>query len=415
MADTLLIHFNPDSPDTATWALVNNLGELTTMVSSGPVSDAATFADTHKTVVLLDNTSVHVDAIKLPVKNRQKLLRAIPFAMEEQIADDVDELHFVAGNSQQNNGVPVAAIRKNTLDAIIDTLKQAGIEPSVIIPDTLCLTANEKQWAILLHDEHANLQFNTFNGGEFDLDTLPVVINSILQQNAIEVPEKIIVFSRGEDTDNSIVQDIIDALPEGVELISVSYNTHPLVVYCGHYQNALSLNLLQDAYKPKRKNSIEWHRWRLAASLTVIWVALHLGSSATEYYSLQDKNKQLRVQIEKIYKSTFPKSRKIVNARVQMEQKLKELKGSSSTTEGTSMIALLSDSAGALASEKGVTLQAISYRNNKMDLELTGTNLQAIESLNKKINQPPLNSEIVSSSSENNQVKGNIRIQKGGS
>ena len=147
----------------------------------------------------------------------------------------------------------------------------------------------------------------------------------------------------------------------------------------------------------------------------VIWISLGLGSTGAEYYSLQDKNEELRIQIEKIYKRAFPKSKRIVNARVQMEQKLKELKGGSATTEGTSMVALLSNSASALSSEKGITLQTISYRNNKMDIGLTGTNLQAIESLNKKINQSPLKSEIVSSSSEKNQVKGNIRVQKAGS
>lgn len=415
MADILLIHFNPDKPDIATWSLVNNAGELTTMISHGSLSDATSIAEKHKTVVLLDNTSVHVDNIKLPIKNRQKLLRAIPFALEEQIADEVDELHFVAGKSQQDNSTPVAAIKKDTLEAVLNALDQSGIEPDAIIPDSLCLTANSSQWAILLHNNQANLQFNKFNGGEFDRNTLPVIITSILQQKTLEPPEKIILFTQDGESNNETLHDIGEVLPEDIELINVSYNTHPLVVYCGHYNNAMQLNLLQDAYKPKNKNNIAWQQWRLAATLAIIWIGLHLGSASTEYYELQKENNQLRIQIEKIYKGAFPKSKKIVNARVQMEQKLKELKGGSSTSEGTSMIALLSDSASALSSEKEITLQTINYRNNKIDLELTGTNLQAIESLNKKINQQSLMSEITSSSSEKNQVKGNILIQKAGS
>lgn len=414
MADTLLIHFNPDRLDTATWSLVNGAGELTTMISHGPLSDAASVAEKHKTVVLLDNTSIHIETVQLPIKNRKKLLRAIPFALEEQIADEVDELHFVAGNPQQDGSVPVAAIKKDILEAVIDTIKEAGIEPVAIIPDTLCLTANSKQWAILLHNNQANLQFNTFSGSEFDCDMLSIIIPSILQQETLGTPEKIILFTQDGEPEDKSAQDIIEALPEDIEFIKVSYNTHPLVIYCGQYQSAMPLNLLQDAYKPKRKSNAEWRRWRLAAALAVVWIGLGLGSTGTEYYDLQNKNKQLRSQIEKIYKNAFPKSKKIINARVQMEQKLKELKGGSSASESTSMVALLSDSASALSSEKGITLQTINYRNNRMDLELTGTNLQAIESLNKKINRQPLKSEIISSSSEKNQVKGNIRIQKAG-
>jgi general secretion pathway protein L len=415
VADTLLIHFNPNEPDAASWSLVNSAGELTTMISKGTLSDASSIAAKHKTIVLLDNTSIHIESVQLPIKNRQKLLRAIPFAMEEQIADEVDDLHFVAGKAQQDGSVPVAAIKKATLETIIGDINDAGIEATAIIPDTLCLTANSEQWAVLLHKDHANLQLNRFNGCEFDRDTLPIVITSLLEQETPITPKKIILFTQDGETENTSVQDITDVLPENIELINVSYNTTPLVIYCGQYQNAMSLNLLQGKYKPKRKNNIEWQRWRLAAALTVIWLGLGLGSAGSEYYDLQDKNKQLRIQIEKIYKTAFPKSKKIVNARVQMEQKLKELKGGSSSSKSTSMLALLSTSASALSSEKGITLQSINYRNNKMDLELTGTNLQAIESLNKKINRQPIQSEIISSSSEKDQVKGNIRIQRAGS
>lgn len=416
MADILLIHFSPDSPATASWSLVNNMGELTSMVSQGDLSDAAVVAEKHKTVVLLDNTSIYIGSVQLPIKNRQKLMRAIPFAVEEQIADEIDDLHFVAGKPLQDASIPVAAIKKATLDSIIDIMNQVGIEPVAIIPDTLCLTANnDGQWAILLHGEQANLQLNTFNGSEFDRDTLQIIIASLLQQEDLPTPEKIILFTKDGEAEDDTIRDLIEFLPDNIELIKVSYNTHPLVIYCGQYNNAMPLNLLQEAYKPKRKDNIEWKRWRLAASLAVIWIVLGLGSTGAEYYDLKDKNKELRTQIEKIYKSAFPKSKKIINARVQMEQKLKELKGGGSTSEGTSMIALLTNSASALSSEKGINLQTISYRNNKIDLELTGTNLQAIESLNKKINQTPLKSEIVSSSSEKDQVKGSIRIQKAGS
>ena len=96
-----------------------------------------------------------------------------------------------------------------------------------------------------------------------------------------------------------------------------------------------------------------------------------------------------------------------------MEQKLNELRGTSSNTSSGDVIELLASSASALSTEKNITLQSISFRNNQMDIDLTGTNLQAVESLNKKLNaQHEIKAEIITSSSEKNQVKGSIRIQK---
>ena len=410
MADTLLIHFNPENADTATWSLVNAAGELSTMLSHGSLSDAVAVAEKHKTVVLLDSTDIYVDSVKLPVKNPQKLLRAIPFALEEKIADDIEDLHFVAGSTSSDGYTPVAAIKHDTLKYILSSLEKSAIKPVALIPDTLCLTANSSQWAILLQGDRAKLQFDRFDAGEFDRDALPLLLKSELQQAERKQPEKIILFT--VDGDESETQDIDDVIPENIELIKVSYNTHPLVVFCGQYKHVLSLNLLQDAYKPKQKTNVNWHRWRLAASLAALWLCLNLGMTSVQYNKFEDSNKKLQVEIDSIYKKAFPQSKRIVNARVQMEQKLDELKGLGKAGSNSSLIALLSDSSTALSSEKSVTIQSINYRNNTIDIEVTGANLQNIEQLNKKLNNASLSAEIVSSSSEKDQVKGNIRIKR---
>ena len=410
MADTLLIHFNPTQADSATWSLVNNAGELTTMLSHGSLSDAVAIAEKHKTIVLLDSTDIYIDSVKLPVKNPQKLLRAIPFALEEKIADDIDELHFVAGKTSSEGSTPVAAIKHDTLKHIIRILEDSGIKPVGLIPDTLCLTANSSQWAILLQAGRAKLQFDSFDAGEFDRDALPLLLKSELQRDDRKQPEKIILFTA--DGDESETEDIDKVIPDDIELIKVSYNTHPLVVFCGQYKHALSLNLLQDAYKPKQKTNVNWQRWRMAASLSAVWLCLNLGMTSVQYNSFEEINDQLQVEIDDIYKKAFPESKRIVNARVQMEQKLNELKGMGNAGSQNSLITLLADSSAALSSEKSVTVQSINYRNNTIDIEVTGANLQNIEQLNKKLNNTTLNAEIVSSSSEKNQVKGSIRIKR---
>ena len=410
MADTLLIHFNPDHPDTVAWSLINNAGELTTMLSHGALSDAAAIADKHKTIILLDSAAVHFDSIKLPIRNPQKLLRAIPFALEEKIADDIDELHFVAGKTSSDGHTPVAAIRHDILKRLLGRIEASGINPVALIPDTLCLTANSSQWAVLLQDDRAKLQFDSFDAGEFDRNTLPLLIKSELQRDDRKQPEKIILFT--VDGDESDTGDISQAIPEQIELIKVSYNTHPLVIFCGQYKRALALNLLQHVYKPKQKVNVNWQRWRLAASLATIWLCLNIGVASVQYNEFQDINKKLQVEIDNIYKKSFPESTRVVNARVQMEQKLDELKGLGKAGSNSSMMTLLADSSAALSSEKSVTIQSISYRNNTLDIEVTGANLQNIEQLNKNLNGTSLSAEIVSSSSEKDRVKGNIRIKR---
>lgn len=419
--DTLLIHYNPYIPDQATWALANAGGELTSMVASGPLTEATPLAEKHKTVVILDSSVVHINSVRLPVKNRQKLLQAIPFALEDQLAEDVDELHFVAAKAGSNGDIPVAAIKHTLLKQILSTMSEFNISPTAIVPDVLCLTANQKQWAILLHDDKLKVQYNTLSGGEFDTDIeiIKHIVSSNLGQQDSEIPEKVMFItlnegdeaSRNNESINNIRDAISDFIDNKAELINIGYNTHPLVIFCGQFQNALPLNILQGAYKPKNKENIKWQKWKLSGALAATLLVLHLGTAGFQYINLKDENNQLGIKINQVYKSTFPDSR-IRNAEKQMKEELNALKGGASDTSGTSIISLLASSASALATDT-VTIQSIKYRNGSMDIDLTGKNLQAVESVNKELNNHyDIKAEIITSSSEKDQVKGSIRVKK---
>ncbi len=427
MSETLLIHYHYASAEQASWSLCNELGELTTKISTGPLSEIASIAGTHHSIVLLDSTCLHIDSVQLPTQNTQKMLRAIPYALEDFIADDVDDFHFVFTHDKQQNKTAVVGIKKTTLQSIIDNFDAAGIVIDTLVPDALCLAADNRQWVILNQADTCYFQSSTYYGGIFTINLLPYILQKSLTQDDIELPEKLLVFTANEDPDenqhtaeltqniNQVVNKITSDTdnPHNIEIMPIRYNTHPLVVFCGSYKQALPLNLLHGSFKTRRKSSGNLQYWRLTASLAVIWLALHLGLTGFQYTQLKQNNIETRALIRQIYKKTFPESKRIVNARMQMEQKLNTLKKGGNADNG--LLFLLSESFGTLKQDKNrVTLQSLNYRNNRMDIGLDSTNLQAIENLNKQLNKnPAIKAEITSSSAEKNRVKGNLRIEAG--
>jgi general secretion pathway protein L len=420
MSETLLIHYNIDDPHRATWSLCNDAGELTGKITLGTLTELSEAASTHPVVVLLNSQCLHINQLKLPTQNLQKMLKAVPFAIEEFIADDIENFHFVIAKNKHADNTAVVGIDRSVLQNIIDNFRQAGISVERMIPDALCLAAvpastdsdsRSGQWACLNYKDESYLQTAPLNGMLINNDILPYLIHSKLEDEQQTPPAKILAFCEQESTDAcSKLADEID--DDEIETVNVSYNTHPLVVFCGNYKQALPLNLLQNEFKPKRKTSGYWHHWRLAASLAAVWLVLHLGLGAFKLSQLKAENQLTKAKIEKIYKKAFPQSRKIVNPRVQMEQKLKELKsGSGSSNQG--LIFLLAESFGTLGSDKNnIDLKTLTFRNNRMDIGLEGSNLQAIENLNNNLNKnTSIKSEISSSSSEKNKVKGNLRIE----
>jgi general secretion pathway protein L len=412
MSDTLLIHYNIENAQQATWALCNNDGELTGKITTGSLAELSAAAADRTSVILLNSHCLHINQLQLPTQNLQKLLKAVPYAIEEFIADDVENFHFVVAKT--NNSTSVVGINKNTLKNIIQVLHDAGITPEKIIPDALCLAADEgKQWACLNYKNDSYLQTGVRNGLIISHDILPYIVSSKLHDEKQEKPEKILLFSEQDESTS------FDQLKEkgidddaGIELVNIVYNSHPLVVFCGNYKQAMPLNLLQYDFKPKRKTSGYWQHWKLAASLAAVWLVLHLGLTAFQHSQLKDANIITKAKIEKIYKQSFPQSRKIVNPRVQMEQKLDELKGTAGSSN-KGLLFLLAESFGTLSHDKdNITLQSLTYRNNRVDIGLEGSNLQAVETLNKNLNNnKKIKSEITSSSSEKDKVKGNLRIE----
>jgi len=418
MSETLLIHYNIEQAQQATWAVCNDAGELTGKINTGSLDELSVVAAGVRAIVLLNSQCLHINQLQLPTTNQQKMLKAIPFAIEEFIAEDIENFHFVMAKNKHSNLTAVVGIDKVTLQNIIQLFQQANITIEKIIPDVLCLAANAQQWVCLNYLGSSYLQTDTLNGMVLSHNVLPYIIDSKLQdekQGAAEykLPEKILLFTEQENTtafDQLQLEDYWEDY-QG-EKINIVYNKHPLVVFCGHYKQALVLNLLQNEFKNKRKSSVFGQHWRLAASLAAIWLVLSLALSNFQYVQIKSANNIAKAEIEKIYKQAFPKSRRIINPRVQMEQKLKELKtGSGNSNNG--LIFLLAESFGTLKTDtKNITLQSLTFRNNRMSISLESNNLQSIENLNKNLNNnDKIQSEIISSSSEKDKVKGNLRIQ----
>lgn len=413
MSETLLIHYNIEHTHQATWALCNDAGELTGKISSGALDELSEAAANHRNVVLLNSQCLHINQLQLPTQNLQKMLKAVPYAIEEFIAEDIENFHFVIAKNKHNSLTAVVGIDKITLQNIIQVFQQANITLEKVIPDVLCLAANGQQWVCLNYLDTSYLQTDTLNGMALSHDVVPYIVNNKLQDETQDPPEKILLFTEQENT-AAFDQLQLDNLSNGekLEKIDIVYNKHPLVVFCGHYKQALPLNLLQNEFKNKRKSSALWQHWRLAASLAAIWLVLNLALTGFQYTQIKSENNITKAKIEQVYKKAFPKSQKIINPRVQMEQKLNKLKsGTGSSNKG--LIFLLAESFGTLSSDKiNITLQSLTFRNNRMDIGLDSNNLQAIENLNKNLNSNnKIKSEIISSSSEKDKVKGNLRIE----
>src|ERR1700733_5078309 len=111
MADWLLLRLPrvPDQP--ATWLVVDPRGVATGPPQSGPLSLAAPRSAGRRICVLVPGTDVLVAEPELPTKAGTKLAQLVPYAMEEQLADDIDDWPSPSASPPQNpTRTPVAVV-----------------------------------------------------------------------------------------------------------------------------------------------------------------------------------------------------------------------------------------------------------------------------------------------------------------
>ncbi|HUI61696.1 MAG TPA: type II secretion system protein GspL, partial [Steroidobacteraceae bacterium] len=154
MADWLLLRMSRAADQPATWITVDPRGNPSGPLQSGPLSLAAPRAAGRRVCVVVPGTDVLLAEPDVPMKAGTKLQAVVPYALEEQLADDIDDLHFAIGKRVgESSRTPVAVVRKALMDEWLTTLRSSGIEPEFIYADSDLLPQNPGQAVALLEED----------------------------------------------------------------------------------------------------------------------------------------------------------------------------------------------------------------------------------------------------------------------
>jgi general secretion pathway protein L len=397
MADTLVIRLAPAQKGILDWVLIDTDRQIKTPVQRGTPAGAVV-AGARRVVVLVPGEDVTLYEARVPGRNRQRVLRAIPFALEEQLASDVEDLHFALGNPLDDDRYPVAVVGRQQMDAWTDLLREAGISAHRWVPETLALPREENGWSLLPDGERVLVRSGDYAGFGCELDMLPVIVSLLAGGEGL--PETARVF--GANAVNLV----------GIETERDDSQLQPLDVLArGWYQGPV-IDLLQGAYSRRE----EWGRllrpWKATAALFLAVVLVAGVASGVNYYRLTQQQARLSDDIQALYKQTFPQARRIVNPRAQMEQQLKQLRRRAGGGH-TNFLAIFAETANVVRTAKGIAVQGASYRDGRLDLDLQADNLQLLDTLKQDlVKSGRMRAEIQSATTDADQkVKSRVRIE----
>lgn len=413
MAETLVLRLDPADSGTGTWIVADERGRRIGVPGSGPIGAAAPAAAGRRLVVLVPAVDVLLTRVNLPVRGAAKILRALPFALEEQIAEDVEALHFAAGHTAPDGSVAAAAVDREQLGSWLQLLAEAGLTPQVI--------CSEAEGAPSISN-HLNWLLDTKRCIARSGDGLPVVVEIDSVEEGLrygpefpgdaEQPRHLSVYltadarvKYGEQLEAlraALASLEVRVLPEGVlpHLAAEVVNREPI-------------NLLQGQFAPRTQLDRLWKPWRTAAALLAVLAVVLVGQEALRLAHLKQEEARLDEAIAATFAQAMPGAR-MEDPRFQVERQLAALRGTGSAANEGFLTAL--DTLGnALGAAPGIRLEAISYRTGILDMRLQAPSVDSLEQLRQAVARDGrFTATIQQANQRADGVEGRIRLTGGG-
>lgn len=308
--------------------------------------------------VLVPAAAMTLTSVHLPEKGQRQALKALPFMLEEALADDVDAMHFTVG-PRDGDALSVVAVAHEQMQTWLSCLTEAGLKVKRIVPDCLALPLQECQWAAMNFGNELLLRTGLATGQSLPLPWLPIALEQLRP-------------AQGEVS----VASYTDMQLEGVELKPQSLELPMLVLARGILH--APVNLLSGVYTPKREYSKQLMMWKSAAIVIAIACVLALVNKGLTIHQVNGQIADLKAQSESIYQQLVPGNSRIVNLRSQMESKLRALQGQGSGAEFFAMLDGLQDAFKQVPELKPNSLRFESARN-EIRMQVSAKNYAQIE------------------------------------
>jgi len=414
MSEALVIRLLPpqdNGPEQARtrvqWTLVDTQGARVGAVLQGSLQEASGLAQGRRVVALVSGTEVlHAEPVLPPLRGGAKLSQVIPFALEDQLASDVDDLHFAVGKRTERPGTPVAVVAHHQVQLWLSELEDVGLHPTALYTDTSIAPALQDGVAVLIDNGRVTLRRNNEPAVTLDVQPLSEALQLLLPSDP-DLPTTIYVAESEYDREQAAIEAIrervadlqIKLLPDGVL---------PLLAVRAVKQDGI--NLLQGAYAPKTDIGSHLQPWRLPAILLGTLFVVHVLATGVKWYQLKKQEADLDRQITLTFTQGLQGATPTdpAQARQVFESRLIALQSGGVTSPLMQNLATLAD---AVTKVPNAQITALSYRDGTMDLQLNAPNVQALDQIRQLAATHGVSADIQSANPRGNQIEGRLQMK----
>jgi general secretion pathway protein L len=418
MSETLVIRLDARHPGLAQWVVVDGTGACVLAPSAGPLGGAAALAAGRRLVVLVPASRVLRVRTDVPVRGAARIAQALPFALEDLLADDVEELHFASGARATDGQVSVAVVRRDHMQEWLTTLAAAGLDPQGLFADSDGVADIPGMSTLLLEDTQIVLRDPGGDPVVAETEGLDGLLELWLAQPALPNAEGVTPARNLQVYDATLegwpnaTWERLSPLVDSLEVRRLPDGA--LARLAGAAVTATGVNLLQGDYGRRSPMRSYWPRWRVPAGLAATAAVLALAVAGAEAWQLGRQSAALETDLAAAASYTFPGAADAGDLRGLLDLRQREA-GATASAAGTQFLDTLRIVAKAIAASGDARLENLSYRTGVMELKIRAPSADVLDRISRTVSEGGrLKAEIQSANAEGDQIAGRIRISPGG-
>jgi general secretion pathway protein L len=382
------------------------------------LSLAAAVARSAKVVVIAPATQILLAEPDLPPGNGVKLSRAVPFALEDQLTEDIDELVFALGRRRANGGTPVAVVSRAVLQGWLAELKSVGIDPVALYADMSLVPESPSQTVLWL--ERGRLSVRRPGRLPFAVELAPVtealivagiIADPLAETPEVAPPEHVTLYVTREDWADT--QAEFEALIDRFASLKIQLLPDgPLPWLARDLATTDAVNLLQGEYARTTDQGVRWRRWRTVAALAGALLVVHVAAEAFQLRQAKHETAALDTDIAQVFSAAMP-TEQLQDARRQMQSRLERIRHSGPGPQH--FLRTLQALSGAISATPQTSIDALSYREEALDMKVSAPSIAALSQLSQLMSQQGLTADIQSSTPVASGVQANMQVRVAGS
>jgi general secretion pathway protein L len=357
----------------------------------------------------------------IPAKQSRFIQQALPYAVEEQIAQDIESVHLAIG-PHSDRGYRVAAIDHRQMANWVSLFSGWDhVRLEAIYPDAALLPTTQGGWSICIEGDNVMLASDQGEWLGIQSRNLAMFAQSLAAPPSEEVVAEVPVTLFATAAEFEHLQADIGALKSSsrlkvkeqvLELMPLD-----LLAHAHHHHLCEPVNLCQGQYSVRNEKSGLFGIWKPLIAVASVWFVVQIALEVGFGYYQNQQAEQVQTQAMQIYRNAFPDDRRTHagNVRRVVQGQLNQLQAGGTDAGFIPLMKYTGNEYSKLSGANSIVFNSVNYSQNRGELvvDVRADSYSKLSALRNGLAGRGLEAQIGSVVNESSGARGRLTVSGG--